>query len=75
MDNDDNAEHVKLKILNELNGLDVCVALTALTFAMSTVIVGTTEPENDEEMCQVSGEALRECVAHARKYLESFKHQ
>jgi hypothetical protein len=66
------AEDLKSQILSICTEKDVFVVLTALTYAMTTVIVCAGDDSRDEEICQTADESLRSCVKYARKYLAEF---
>jgi hypothetical protein len=66
------AEDLKSQILSICTEKDVFVVLTALTYAMATVIVCAGDDSRDEEICQTADESLRSCLEYARKHLTKF---
>lgn len=66
------AEKMKFEILKICSGNDTFVALTALTYAMSTIIACHGDGSKDDEVCDTADESLRSCVKYARKYMAEF---
>jgi hypothetical protein len=73
-EHNEQADKVKGQLLELMQGLDAYVALTALTYTMSSVIVGINGIDNverDEQLCDIADTSLRHCVEYAREYLKN----
>lgn len=73
-EHNEQADKVKSQLLELMQGLDAYVALTALTYTMSSVIVGINGIDNvekDEQLCDIANKSLRHCVEYAREYLKN----
>jgi len=66
------AENLKSQILSLCTEKDVFVVLTALTYAMATVIACAGDDSRDDEICQTADESLRSCLKYARKHFTKF---